>query len=932
MKFFIPVALALIALFGTHAGLAQTDCNSTTTDIIVSCTNPCFTLAPKLRNIRSTDDYIVQQVRYNPFPYVNLDGNNAPQNIYDDDNYSAVINMPFPFCFYGQFYNQFVFGSNGIVTFELSNANRENSWPLTRSESDIRPVPIPAAPRFNNPDNATITHYPRAAIMGPYHDIDPRRTVSPRGRVEWKVFGDAPCRRVVISFSEMRMYKNGDNSSSFATHQIVLYENTGVIDVNILNKPVESTWNEGLAILGIQNWDRNRAVTVNGRNCTTWTAQNESYRFYPNGNTNYLVDARLYDNNGTLLRTLLPGDVTFNDDGTYTPNFGSFCPQSGTSKYVIKSRFSACFNVSNFVEFVDTINVVKPPKLIATPNIVGTPCGTSVGSITISNVTNGAGPFTYTMLGSGAVPPTGNVFSNLGPGFYDIVVSNGNITSCNDTLKVFVFNTDISATSQLESPATCTVGNDGVISATGIPANTYQYSINDGMTFQPNNRFSGLAPGTYRILIRNAQGCLALTPPVTVTVINDLSAMFGNINSTCRIPGDGIINVIVPGSLTGYTFSLDGNPPITSTMLTAGSGNHIVTVAKNGCTRDFNTSVGLTDNFIFSAPISLLKCANRDAVITTTSNFPAATSVIWTPTLSIAPNPSLTPTTSTQTNVQYTGQATYGVCNRTVTVDININPLPTVNAGIDDTLCYLETSALNGSVTGDFKEYYWTPPARLSNPTILNPIIASPTETIKYVLNAEDAYGCDTIVQDTVTIKVLAELKLNMLDTMLVPTNIPTPVDNFLIDPSEPIASYTYAWSPALGLNDASAQIPLATLLNPQQYNVRVSLEDCFINDSIYLIPYKGPEIYIPTAFVPNSRNTSNRFARAIYVGIKEVKFFAVYNRWGDRVFFTRDQFKGWDGNINGTPQPTGVFVVVAEGIDVLGRTIKKQQTITLVR
>jgi hypothetical protein len=932
MKFFIPVALIITLSFDAQIGLGQTDCNSTSTDIILGCSNPCFTLAPKLRNIKSTDDYIVQQVRYNPFPYVNVDGNNAPQNIYEDDNYSSIINMPFPFCFYGQFYNQFVFGSNGIVTFEVSNANKDNSWPLTTEADSGVPVPIPAAPRFNNPDEASITHYPRASIMGPYHDIDPTDEVSPRGRVEWKVFGDAPCRRVVISFSEMRMYSANGNSPFFATHQIVLYENTGVIDVNMLNKPVESSWNDGLAILGIQNWDRNRAVTVNGRNCTVWTAQNESYRFYPNGITNYLIDSKLFDINGTLLKTLLPNEVTFNNDGTYTPNFGSFCPPSGNTRYIIKSKFSACFSANNFIEFVDTINVVKPPKLVATPTIIGTPCGTSMGSITISNVINGAEPFTYTMLGNNTPPQTSNVFSNLGVGFYNIVVSNGGITSCNDTLRLFLPPTDLFATSQLVSAATCTIGNDGVISGTGIPAQSYQYSINDGVTFQTSNTFTGLAPGTYRILIRNTQGCLALSPPVTVTVNNDLSATFQNTNSTCKIPGDGVINITVPGSLTGYTFSLDGSTPVTSNMLTATAGPHTITVAKNGCTKDFNTNVGLIDNFVFIAPTSIIKCANKDAVITTTSNFPAATTVIWTPTVGIAPNPSLTPVTNTQTPIQYTGVATYGVCNRTVTVDIGIHPLPIVNAGINDTLCYLETSTLNGQVSGDFTRYYWTPTTNLSNPNILNPIITNPTETINYVLNAIDAYGCDTILRDTVNIKVLSEIKLNMLDTMLVPTNIPAPVDNFLINPSEPIASYIYAWTPAIGLNDASAQIPLATLLNPQQYNVRVSLEDCFINDSIYLIPYKGPEIYIPTAFVPDSRNTSNRLARAIYVGIRDLKYFAIYNRWGDRVFFTRDQFKGWDGNINGVPQPTSVFVVVAEGVDVLGRTIKKQQTITLIR
>jgi hypothetical protein len=943
MKFFIWFISIIILQFSTLYSIAQTDCNSTNTNLNVACNQTCIALAPKLRNIKSTDNYIVQQVPYSPFPYTNADGNNAPRNIYEDDSYSSIINMPFPFCFYGQFYNQFVFGSNGIVTFETSNANLDNSWPLTsRGVNGGSPVPIPATPSGFNPNDAETTHYPRAAIMGPYHDIDPTFSISPRGRIEWKVFGTAPCRRVVISFSNIRTYDSPTNDDSFlATHQIVLYENTGVIDVNIKDKPIEPGWNDGLAILGIQNWDRNRAVTVSGRNCTPWTATNESYRFYPNGITNYLIDTRLYDNNGALVRTLLPGDVTFNNDGTYTPNFGNICPTSGTSKYVIKSRFAACFSANNSIEFVDTFTIVKPPKLIATPTIVPTPCGTQVGSITIGSVTNGNAPFTYTMLGMGAVPPNGNVFANLGTGFYNIVVSNGNVISCDDTLRVFVPPTDLTATAQLEAQATCSVGNDGVITATGSVAQTYEYSINEGRTFQPTGRFTGLAPGRYRVLIRKvSDGCLALSNEVEVTVINDLTASFNNSPSTCRIPGDGIISIEgLAGSLTGYTFSLDGNPPVTSTMLTSGSGLRMITIFKNGCFKDTTTIVDLIDNFVFNAPASIDKCANRDATITTTSNFPASTSVLWTPTLNIAPNPSLTPVTSTPTNIQYSYVATYGVCTRPGMVDVSVYPLPVVNAGLDDTLCYLGSGQLNGTVTGDFRRYFWTPATNLSDSTVLNPAIASSTTSIQYVLNAEDNYGCDTTIQDTVNIRVLSEIKLNMLDTMLVPNQVPTPIDNFLIDPSEPISSYVYTWTPATDLNDANAQIPLATLNtiltpanDPRKYNVRVQLADCFADDSIYLIPYLGPDIYIPTAFVPESGVRGNNLAKAIYVGIRDLKYFAIYNRWGKQVFYTRDQFKGWDGRVNGVLQPTSVFVVVAEGIDILGRTIKKQQTITLIR
>ncbi|HEV3222821.1 MAG TPA: gliding motility-associated C-terminal domain-containing protein, partial [Puia sp.] len=35
----------------------------------------------------------------------------------------------------------------------------------------------------------------------------------------------------------------------------------------------------------------------------------------------------------------------------------------------------------------------------------------------------------------------------------------------------------------------------------------------------------------------------------------------------------------------------------------------------------------------------------------------------------------------------------------------------------------------------------------------------------------------------------------------------------------------------------------------------------------------------------------------------------SIFNRWGQKVFETRDYTKGWDGTVNGQVQDTGVFV-----------------------
>jgi len=49
---------------------------------------------------------------------------------------------------------------------------------------------------------------------------------------------------------------------------------------------------------------------------------------------------------------------------------------------------------------------------------------------------------------------------------------------------------------------------------------------------------------------------------------------------------------------------------------------------------------------------------------------------------------------------------------------------------------------------------------------------------------------------------------------------------------------------------------------------------------------YKGGEIYVHSAFTPNG-DGKNDVLKAIPVGIKKFLYFSIYNRWGQRIFFT---------------------------------------------
>jgi gliding motility-associated-like protein len=56
--------------------------------------------------------------------------------------------------------------------------------------------------------------------------------------------------------------------------------------------------------------------------------------------------------------------------------------------------------------------------------------------------------------------------------------------------------------------------------------------------------------------------------------------------------------------------------------------------------------------------------------------------------------------------------------------------------------------------------------------------------------------------------------------------------------------------------------------------------------------------MYIPNAFTPNGDNKNDVFLPVI----RSVKKYSlqIFNRWGQKIFETRDYAQGWDGVING--------------------------------
>jgi gliding motility-associated-like protein len=59
---------------------------------------------------------------------------------------------------------------------------------------------------------------------------------------------------------------------------------------------------------------------------------------------------------------------------------------------------------------------------------------------------------------------------------------------------------------------------------------------------------------------------------------------------------------------------------------------------------------------------------------------------------------------------------------------------------------------------------------------------------------------------------------------------------------------------------------------------------------------------------------------------------FVVYNRWGEKVFETKNINEGWNGKYNGEACNPGVYVWYLEAVLLNGETIKRKGNVSLVR
>ncbi|WP_162052936.1 T9SS type B sorting domain-containing protein [Pontibacter pamirensis] len=316
--------------------------------------------------------------------------------------------------------------------------------------------------------------------------------------------------------------------------------------------------------------------------------------------------------NGTINITSVSGgnpSYTYSLDGVNFQSAASFAALAAGAYQVSVKDASGCMYTEEVV-----VTDIAAPAFTATAQ--ASTCGNSNGSITISDITSGTAPFSFSK--NGVNFQTGNTFSGLAAGTYNITVEDAN--GCQGTVAIELENIPGPTDFTLVSTSSTCGRSNGSITASAVMGGTapYSYSI-DGTNFQNAAAFETVRAGNYTLTVKDANGCI-ISKSVSVSDIAGPTNLSASLTaSTCGDSNGELIVTGVTGGTGDYTYSKDGvNFQSSATFTALAAGQHAITVKDaNGCTfvRSFTITniAGPTAVAATSLPAT---CADNDGTIT----------------------------------------------------------------------------------------------------------------------------------------------------------------------------------------------------------------------------------------------------------------------------------------------------------------------------
>lgn len=142
-------------------------------------------------------------------------------------------------------------------------------------------------------------------------------------------------------------------------------------------------------------------------------------------------------------------------------------------------------------------------------------------------------------------------------------------------------------------------------------------------------------------------------------------------------------------------------------------------------------------------------------------------------------------------------------------------------------------------------------------------------------------------------------------------------------------------WSPSSLFDDPTLRNQKIIIFEDQFIYLTAQERGCIIQDSIFLkarlnINCGPPNIFVPNGFSPNGDDNNDEvLVRGQFISDLKLE---IFDQWGQKVFETIDQQKGWDGVFKGKALNPAVFVYQLTALCINGQTYTEKGNLTLIR
>lgn len=554
----------------------------------------------------------------------------------------------------------------------------------------------------------------------------------------------------------------------------------------------------------------------------------------------------------------------------------------------------------------------------------------SGGSIT-ADVTGGAAPYAYNWSNQ----MQGAYISNLPAGDYTVTATDANGCSAADTYTVGTDPSAIAITNPQVSNVSCVGATDGSISVTFVGGTgTITGVWSSGTYSNPGNSVTGLAAGTYSVTASDPTGCSAVAS-YTINGPQGLATSNPSIvDAVCYQSPTGSIDVNPVGGTPPYNYLWsDSQTAKTATNLVAGTYTVTITDA-NGCNTTTSGEVKEPGELIIDSLVATpIKCAG-DINGTITAYASGGTQPF---------NYSATQDGASfyYANGGYIEGLPVGFYTVIISDNNGCTVADTTSVGdvipdvftvtTDSTSCYgddyndgaIHIVALSAADNGPYW-YSIDAGAQQQQSGDFFGLLAG-----AYKIQAVSAKGCTTTIDATVEqpLQMFADINPDTLTLELGESGD-------VLATYQNASNVMYSWSPSYGLSCSDCPNPTITAYNRTDYVLTISMENglsvCYAKAKLHVGVEEAEHMYVPNAFTPNGDGNNDLFL--VYSSDIQTVNVKIFNRWGELVFESLNQFQGWDGTYKGVPAPEGLYTYTVSSTRLDNTKEEKNGSIMLIR